>query len=66
MYGKKRNAYVILVGMPAGGRPLGRLGRKREDYIKMDLTEIGWVCMDWIIWLRIGTSVSIKCLDTIE
>jgi hypothetical protein len=25
-------------------------------YIKMDLREIGWGDMYWIIWLRIGTS----------
>jgi hypothetical protein len=48
MYGEKRNAYVISVGKPAGRRPLGRPRRKREDYIKMDLREIGWGGMDWI------------------
>jgi hypothetical protein len=26
-----------------------------EDNIKMDLQEVGWGGMDWIVWLRIGT-----------
>jgi hypothetical protein len=40
--GEKRNAYRILVGKPEGNRPLGRLRRRWEDNIKMDLREIGW------------------------
>jgi hypothetical protein len=40
--GEKRNAYRILVGKPAGKRPLGRLRRGWVDNIKMDLGEIGW------------------------
>jgi hypothetical protein len=27
---------------------LGRLRRRREDNIKMDLQEVGWVGMEWI------------------
>jgi hypothetical protein len=27
-----------------------------KDSIKMDLREIGWDAMDWINWLRRGTS----------
>jgi hypothetical protein len=46
--GEKRNAYRILVGKPEGKRPLGRLRRRWEDNIKMDLREIGWGGMDWI------------------
>jgi hypothetical protein len=48
MYGGKRNAYRILVEKLAGGRPLGRPRRRREDYFKKDLTERGWYDMDWI------------------
>jgi hypothetical protein len=33
---------------PAGKRPIGRLGRRWEDNIRMDLREIGWGGMDWI------------------
>jgi hypothetical protein len=45
--GAKRNAYRVLVGMPQGKGPLGRPRHISEDTIKMDLTEIGWGCMDW-------------------
>jgi hypothetical protein len=31
-----------------GNRTLGRPRRRREDNIKMDLQEVGWVGMDWI------------------
>jgi hypothetical protein len=46
--GKKRNAYMILVGKPDGKRPLGRPRRRSVNNIKMDLREIGWDGMDWI------------------
>jgi hypothetical protein len=45
--GVKGGAYRILVGRPEGRRPLGRLRRRWEDNIKMDLQEVGWG-MDWI------------------
>jgi hypothetical protein len=41
-YGEKRDAYRILVGRPERRRPLGRLRRRWEDNIKMDLEEVGW------------------------
>jgi hypothetical protein len=34
---EKRNTSRILMGNPEGKRPLGRLRRKFEDNIKMDL-----------------------------
>jgi len=40
--GAMRNAYKILDRSPAGKRPLGRLTRRWEDNIRMDLREIGW------------------------
>jgi hypothetical protein len=43
-----KNAYRILVGMPDGKRPLGRLRRRWVDNIKMDLREVGWDDRDWI------------------
>jgi hypothetical protein len=43
------NAYRILVGKPEGKRPLGTPRRRWVDNIKMDLTEIGWYGMDWIV-----------------
>jgi hypothetical protein len=36
-HGEKRNTYRILLGKPAGKRPLERLGRRLEDNINMDL-----------------------------
>ena len=36
------------MGKPEGRRPLGRLRRRWEDNIKMDLREVGWGGMDWI------------------
>jgi hypothetical protein len=44
--GGKRNACRILVGKPK--RPLGRPRLMWVDNIKIDLTEIGWIGMDWI------------------
>jgi hypothetical protein len=43
----------ILEGKPEGKRPLGRPKHRWEDHIKMDLREIGWGDMDWIVWLKI-------------
>jgi hypothetical protein len=40
-YGEKSGAYRILVGRPEGKRPLGRLRRRWEDNIKMDLQGVG-------------------------
>jgi hypothetical protein len=37
------------VGNPEGKRPLGRPRRRWVDNIKMDLREIGWDGMDWIV-----------------
>jgi hypothetical protein len=47
-HGERRNAFKILVGKPEGKRPLGRLRRRWEDNIEVDLREIGWGGMDWI------------------
>jgi hypothetical protein len=40
-------AHRFLVGRPEGRRPFGKLRRRWEDNIKMDLQEVGWG-MDWI------------------
>jgi len=36
------------VAKPKGKRPLGRLRRRWEDNIKMDLQEVGCGDIDWI------------------
>jgi hypothetical protein len=38
----------ILVGEPEGKRPLGRLRRRWEDNIKMDLQKVGCGYTGWI------------------
>ena len=43
-----RGVHKVLVGKPEGRRPLGRLRRRWEDNIKMDLQEVGKGCGDWM------------------
>jgi len=51
-----RTAY-ILIGKPEENRRLGRPRRRRwKDNIRMDLRKIRWKGVDWIHWLRIGTT----------
>jgi hypothetical protein len=38
----------VLVGKPEGKRPLGRPRRRWEDNIRIDLQEVGGVCVDWM------------------
>jgi hypothetical protein len=59
-----RGAYNILVGKPEGRRALGRLRRRWEDNIKMDLREtgfgdVGWIhfAQDWDRWRAIVNTV---------
>jgi hypothetical protein len=46
---EKRNAYKIFVGKSEGKRPLGRPRCMLVNNIKMDLREIEWGSMDWIV-----------------
>jgi hypothetical protein len=46
--GEGRGVYRVLVGRPEGKRPLGRLRRRWEDNIKMDLRKIGIDGSNWI------------------
>jgi hypothetical protein len=43
--GEKRNAYRLLVGK----RPLGRPRHRCVDNITMNLGEVGWGDVDWIV-----------------
>ena len=43
-----RGVHRVLVGKPEGKRPLRRLRHRWEDYIKMDLQEVGGGCGDWM------------------
>jgi hypothetical protein len=51
--GEDRKVYKVLVGKPEGKKPLGRRTHRREDGIRMDLREWGWIGFDW---LEIGAS----------
>ena len=44
-----------LVGKCDGKRPLGKLGHRWEDNIKMDHQEVGWVIWTGLIWLKTGS-----------
>jgi hypothetical protein len=46
--GEERKVYKVLMGKPEGKRPLGRLRRRWEDGVRMDLREIGLKGVDWI------------------
>jgi len=46
--GERRGLYRVLVGKPEGKRPLGRLRRRWENTIKMDIQEVGCGGVDWI------------------
>jgi hypothetical protein len=46
--GEERKVYEVSVGKPEGKRPLGRPRRRWENWIRMDLREIGLGGVDWI------------------
>ena len=43
-----RSDFKILIGKPTGKIPLGRPRRRWEDYIRMDLEEIGINAGNWV------------------
>ncbi|KAJ4431854.1 hypothetical protein ANN_20460 [Periplaneta americana] len=48
-YGRiQKCIFRVLVGRPAGKRPLGRPRRRWEDNIEMDLREVGYDDREWI------------------
>jgi hypothetical protein len=49
--GEGRGVYKALFGRPEGKRPLGRLRRRWEDNIKMDLRKAG---IDGANWIRLA------------
>ena len=53
--GERRDVYRVMMRKPEGKGLLGRLRRRWEDNIKMDLQEVR--CGVWTGWscLRIGT-----------
>jgi hypothetical protein len=57
--GEKRNSYRILVGKSEGKEPIRKPRHKWVNNIKMDPGEVGWCDVDWIVWLRMGTSTGL-------
>jgi hypothetical protein len=47
--GDRKCAYRVLVGRPNGRKQLGRPRRRWEDKIKVDLYEVGWGSMNWVV-----------------
>ena len=54
-YGRADRRIQVLVGKPEGKRPLGKLRRRWEDNIKMDLQELGYGGWTGSSWHRKGT-----------
>jgi hypothetical protein len=46
--GDERGVHRVLVGKPEGKTPLGRLRRRWEDNIKINIQEVGVGCGVWI------------------
>ena len=49
-----RIAFRNLTGKPVGNRPLGRSSCRWEDYVRMDLKQLGVNVENWVHWLSIG------------
>jgi hypothetical protein len=47
--GEMRNSYKILLGKSEGKRPLRRPRCRWGDNIIMDLWEMGWLSVDWML-----------------
>ena len=45
--GERRGVYRVLVGKSEGKRPLGRLRRRWDDNIKIDIQKVWCGGMDW-------------------
>jgi hypothetical protein len=48
LMGEDRGVHRVLVGKPEGKRPLGRLRRRWEDNIMLDLQVVGGGREDWV------------------
>jgi hypothetical protein len=53
--GEERKGYRVLVGKPERKRPLRRPRHRWEDGIRMDLREIGWGDVVWILLAQAGS-----------
>ena len=48
-FGDRKGAYRVLVGRLHGKRTLGRSRHNWENNIKIDIQEVGWRGMDFIV-----------------
>jgi hypothetical protein len=55
LMGERRDAYCVLVEKPMGKRPLRKPRLRWEDNTKMDVQEVGFGGMDWIVLAQRGT-----------
>jgi hypothetical protein len=46
--GEDRKLYKVLVGKTEGKRPVGKPRRRWENWMRMDLREIGWEDVKWV------------------
>jgi hypothetical protein len=47
--GDMRNTCKMLIGKPIGKRSLGRPRRRWGDNIRMDLRDVGWEGVGWML-----------------
>jgi hypothetical protein len=59
--GEARNPNKFFTGKPEGKRPPGRLRRRYEDNIKMDIKGIGSKDVDWINLTQYRKPVAGSC-----
>jgi hypothetical protein len=66
---EESNMYKVLVGKAEGKRPLGRLRRRWEDAMRMDLRKIFWRSVDWMqlahdsdrwLWALVNTVMNLR------
>jgi hypothetical protein len=65
---ENRNTFNILVRKPGGKRPFERSRPRWEENVKMDLVEIGWEFVDWILlaqdvdqwWALVNTVMNLQ------
>jgi len=60
-----QNVYKILIRKPQRKRLLRRPMHRWEDNIRMYLSERGWEGIDWMQWLRTGTSAKQALVNVI-
>jgi hypothetical protein len=55
--GEERKLYEVSVGKPETKSPLGRLRRRWEDGIRLDLRDIFWPVWSGFTWFKVRTGL---------